>query len=57
MTTLIYRGKTYVQNKEVVTKQLIELKYRRNIYKQRSNSVSSNNASSFLTYRGVTYQK
>ena len=32
MTLLTYRGKTYLQDKEVTSKTTVELRYRRNVY-------------------------
>ena len=43
MTTLTYRGKSYVQNKEVAEKQFVELTYRRNVYTNRMDDASSSN--------------
>ena len=57
MTTLIYRGKSYVQNKEVAEKQLVELTYRRNVYTNRMGDASSSNEKAELNYRGVNYTK
>tara|TARA_Y100000766_G_scaffold257399_1_gene244906 strand:+ start:284 stop:457 length:174 start_codon:yes stop_codon:yes gene_type:complete len=57
MTTLTYRGKSYVQNKEVAKKQFIELTYRRNVYTQRMDDASSSNEKATLNYRGVNYTK
>ena len=56
MTTLTYRGKTYVQNKKVSDKKLVELTYRRNVYKSRQVNATSNNKNIDLIYRGVSYQ-
>ena len=50
MTTLTYRGKNYVQNKEVVKKQLVELTYRRNVYTNRMDDASSSNEKAELNY-------
>ncbi len=55
MTTLTYRGKTYVQHKEVSQKQLVELTYRRNVYSNRKEDVSTK-VSPLLSYRGISYQ-
>ena len=55
MTTLTYRGKEYVQNKEAAQKQFIELTYRRTVYSNRKEEVTSN--PQFLKYRGISYQK
>ena len=57
MTTLTYRGKAYVQNKEASEKKLVELTYRRNVYQSRQNKASSNNDKAELNYRGIIYQK
>ena len=57
MTTLTYRGKEYVQNKEAADKQLVELTYRRNVYTNRKGNASSNDVKADLNYRGVNYQK
>ena len=57
MTTLTYRGKSYVQNKEAAEKQLIELTYRRNVYTKRMEDASSSNEKAELNYRGVNYTK
>ncbi len=57
MTTLIYRGKSYVQNKEAAEKQLVELTYRRNVYTKRMEDASSSNEKAELNYRGVNYTK
>ena len=57
MTTLTYRGKSYVQNKEVAEKQLVELTYRRNVYTNRMEDASSSNEKAELNYRGVNYIK
>ena len=57
MTTLTYRGKSYVQNKEAAEKQLVELTYRRNVYSNRIGDASSSNEKASLNYRGVNYTK
>jgi len=57
MTTLTYRGKNYVQNKEAAQKQLVELTYRRNVYTNRMDDASSSNEKAELNYRGVNYTK
>ena len=57
MTTLTYRGKNYVQNKEVAQKQLVELTYRRNVYTNRMDDASSSNEKAELNYRGANYTK
>jgi len=57
MTTLTYRGKNYVQNKEAAKKHLVELIYRRNVYTNRMDDASSSNEKAELNYRGVNYTK
>ena len=57
MTTLTYRGKNYVQNKDVAKKHLVELTYRRNVYTNRMEDASSSNEKAELNYRGVKYTK
>ena len=57
MTTLTYRGKTYEQNNKPSSKEVVELTYRRNIYKKRQLDVSSNKEKTYFNYRGVNYQK
>lgn len=57
MTTLTYRGKNYVQNKEAAKKQLVELTYRRNVYTNRMDDASSSSEKAELNYRGVNYTK
>ena len=57
MTTLTYRGKNYVQNKEVAQKQQVELTYRRNVYTNRKDEASSSNEKTELNYRGANYTK
>ena len=57
MTTLTYRGKNYVQNKEAAEKQLVELTYRRNVYTNRMDDASSSNEKAELNYRGAKYTK
>ena len=57
MTTLTYRGKNYVQNKKAVKKQPVELTYRRNVYTNRMDDVSSGNKKVELNYRGAKYTK
>ena len=57
MTTLTYRGKNYVQNKEAAQKQLVELTYRRNVYTNRMDDASSSNKKVELNYRGAKYTK
>ena len=55
MTTLTYRGKEYVQNKEAAQKQFIELTYRKTVYTNRKNEVASDHP--VLIYRGTSYQR
>ena len=57
MTTLTYRGKNYVQNKKAAKKHLVELTYRRNVYTNRMDEVSSTNKKVKLIYRGANYIK
>ncbi len=57
MTKLTYRGKTYVQNKEVAQKQPVELTYRRSVYTNRMDDASSSNEKTELNYRGANYTK
>jgi len=57
MTTLTYRGNTYVQNKDAIKKQLVELTYRRNVYTKRINEASFGIEKSRLNYRGINYTK
>ena len=56
MTTLLYRGQTYVQHKEhKAQKDCVELTYRRNHYNTcRSKAKTELNAQ--LAYRGHQYQ-
>ena len=56
MPVLTYRGKEYLQNKEVTPKKTVELSYRRNVYKSRQAEAKKHMQAS-LTYRGNTYQK
>ena len=56
MTVLTYRGKKYLQHKEVTPKKVVELSYRSNIYKSRQAEAKKILQAS-LTYRGNTYQK
>ena len=57
MTTLTYRGKNYVQNKQVAKKQPVELTYRRNVYTNRMDDGSSSKEKAELNYRGANYTK
>ena len=56
MTVLTYRGKEYLQQKEVTPKQAVELSYRSNVYTSRQAEARKQMQAS-LTYRGVQYQK
>ena len=56
MTVLTYRGKEYLQNKEAAPKKVVELSYRRNVYRSRQAEAKKQMQAS-LTYRGNTYQK
>ena len=56
MTVLTYRGKDYLQKKEVSQKEVVELSYRSNVYKSRQADAKKQMQAS-LTYRGNTYQK
>ena len=56
MTVLTYRGKEYLQHKEVTPKKVVELSYRRNIYTSRQ-ADARNQLQASLTYRGNKYQK
>ena len=56
MTVLTYRGKEYLQHKEATSKKVVELSYRRNIYKSRQ-AEAKKHIQSTLTYRGNKYQK
>ena len=56
MTVLSYRGKEYLQNKEVTPKKSVELSYRRNVYISRQVEARKQIQAS-LTYRGIQYQK
>ena len=55
MATLTYRGTAYLQQKGVKEKQFVELTYRKNVYSNRREEVSSNHSQ--LSYRGISYQK
>ncbi len=54
MTTLTYRGKEYVQNKEAAQQQFIELTYRRSVYTNRKEELAPERPK--LVYRGIEYQ-
>ena len=56
MTLLTYRGKEYLQHKEVTPKKIVELSYRANVYLSRQAEAKRHMKTS-LTYRGNTYQK
>ena len=56
MTVLTYRGKEYLQQKEVTPKQPVELSYRSNVYTSRQAEARKQMQAS-LTYRGIEYQK
>ena len=56
MTVLTYRGKEYLQQKEVAPKKSVELSYRSNVYISRQADARKQMQSS-LTYRGIKYQK
>jgi len=56
MAVLIYRGKEYLQQKEVTPKKIVELSYRRNVYTSRQAEARKQLQLS-LTYRGIQYQK
>ena len=57
MTTLTYRGKTYIQTQNNPDTKFVELTYRRNVYTNRVIQVTSNTEKLNLNYRGVNYQK
>ena len=56
MNLLTYRGNEYLQHKEATPKKVVELSYRRNVYKSRQADIKKQMQAS-LTYRGNTYQK
>ena len=56
MIVLTYRGKEYLQHKEVTPKKIVELSYRTNVYKSRQAEAKKHLQLS-LTYRGTKYQK
>ena len=56
MTVLTYRGKKYLQHKEVTPKKVVELSYRRSVYTSRQAEAKKQMQASF-TYRGNSYQK
>ncbi len=56
MTLLTYRGKEYLQNKEVTHKKAVELSYRAKVYISRQ-AEARKQMQATLTYRGVQYQK
>ena len=55
MTTLLYRGNNYVQHKHPKDVEMVELKYRKNIYKRRINKLKDENPA--YIYRGNIYIK
>ncbi len=56
MTVLTYRGKEYLQHKEATPKNVVELSYRRNIYKSRQTEARKHIDATF-TYRVNKYKK
>ena len=56
MAVLTYRGKEYLQQKEVTPKKSVELSYRSNVYTARQ-AEARKQIQSTLTYRGIQYQK
>ena len=56
MTVLTYRGKKYLQHKEVTPKVYVELSYRTNVYTSRQ-AEAMKQVHASLTYRGSKYQK
>tara|TARA_Y100001968_G_C18886306_1_gene494073 strand:- start:250 stop:510 length:261 start_codon:yes stop_codon:yes gene_type:complete len=56
MNVLTYRGKEYLQHKEAAPRKVVELSYRRNVYKSRQAEAKKQIKLS-LTYRGITYRK
>ena len=56
MTTLLYRGHAYQQNKAALGKPDVQLVYRRNVYQARQAS-SRSTLPVQLTYRGVRYMR
>ena len=56
MIVLTYRGKEYLQQKEVTPRNPVELSYRSNVYTSRQAEAKKQMQAS-LTYRGNTYQK
>tara|TARA_Y100001968_G_C19122810_1_gene602780 strand:- start:135 stop:305 length:171 start_codon:yes stop_codon:yes gene_type:complete len=56
MTVLTYRGKDYLQKKEVSQKEVVELSYRSNVYTSRQAEARKQMHAS-LTYRGIQYHK
>ena len=56
MTTLLYRGQSYVQNKEQkAQKDCVELTYRRNSYNT-CRDIEKSELNTQLAYRGRHYQ-
>ena len=56
MNVLIYRGKEYLQHKEVTPQKDVELSYRRNVYTSRQ-AEARNKMQLFFIYRGIQYQR
>ena len=56
ITVLTYRGKEYLQHKEVTPKKVVELSYISKVYTSRQ-SEDKKHMQESLTYRGNTYQK
>ena len=56
MAVLTYRGKEYLQQKEVAPKKVVELSYRSNVYTSRQ-ADARKQMQATLTYRGIKYQK
>ena len=57
MTTLTYRGKTYIQTQNNPDTKFVELTYRRNVYTNRKKDVLQNERLASLSYRGIKYQR
>ena len=55
MTTLLYRGHQYQQNKATQCKPGVQLVYRRNVYQARQ--INSHRTPVQLVYRGVGYTR
>tara|TARA_Y100001968_G_C19414438_1_gene748217 strand:- start:1129 stop:1299 length:171 start_codon:yes stop_codon:yes gene_type:complete len=56
MTVLTYRGIGYLQQKEAIPKETVELSYRRNVYTSRQIEAQKQVQASFI-YRGIQYKK